>query len=79
MNGHVFSKLTLYVPRFFTTHGRLASRPNATVTFGIGSTNSGGTVKARTKKNKKLKLKFYKSNIYIQTLDAINQISVNTK
>lgn len=31
-----FIKLTLYGPRFSTTHGKLASRPTATVTFPIG-------------------------------------------
>lgn len=44
-----FNGLTLYVPRFSTTHGRLASLPNATVTFGIGSTKRGVSVRAEKK------------------------------
>lgn len=46
--------LTLYVPRLLTTHGRDASLPRDTVTFGIGSAKFGSsvnTVKQNTKYN----------------------------
>lgn len=37
-------ELTLYAPRCSTTHGRLASRPTATVTFGIGCAKRGSSI-----------------------------------
>jgi len=37
-------RLTLYVPRLLTTHGRDASLPSDTVTFGMGSAKLGSSV-----------------------------------
>lgn len=39
------------MPRLSTTQGKDASRPTATVTFGIGSIKRGPSVRAETNKN----------------------------
>lgn len=44
---------TLYVPRCSTTHGKLASRPTATVTFGIGCAKRGSSNITMVLKNRK--------------------------
>lgn len=41
------------------THGRLTSLPSATVTFGIGSANIGGSESAATYKYKRYQLYVY--------------------
>lgn len=41
---------TLCDPKFSTTHGNEASRPTATVTFGMGSPNFGSGFRAERKK-----------------------------
>lgn len=41
-------RLTLYVPRLLTTHGRDASLPSDTVTFGMGSAKFGSSVNTET-------------------------------
>ena len=38
------NSLTLYVPKCSTTHGRFASLPTATVTFGMGWANLGSSI-----------------------------------
>lgn len=48
--------LTLYVPRLLTTHGREASLPSDTVTFGIGSAKFGSSVNTVNKRKTKYKL-----------------------
>lgn len=45
---HVYTLLTLYDPKFSTTHGKLASRPTATVTFAIGCAKRGSSIITET-------------------------------
>jgi hypothetical protein len=51
-------KLTLYDPKSCTTHVKIASRPTANVTFGIGELNFGSAEKCKyIEKRKYLSLK----------------------